>query len=176
MSEFKFCPLCSASLSWVKRLEDEAQVTRLRCSSCAWTHWNNPTPVLAAIVQWKGKILLARNAAWSERRFALIAGFMEANESPQEGVAREVFEETQLEVRQWNLVGVYDFQKKNQILIVYHVVADGEVRLSKELLEYQLYEPQDIICWPTGTGYAVADWQRSLGIEPVFKAWEDRIG
>ena len=176
MSEFKFCPVCSSPLSWIERLEDEVEVTRLRCSSCAWTHWNNPTPVLAAIVQWKGKILLARNAAWSERRFALIAGFMEANESPQEGVAREVFEETQLEVRQWNLVGVYDFQKKNQILIVYHVVADGEVRLSKELLEYQLYEPQDIICWPTGTGYAVADWQRSLGIEPVFKAWEDRTG
>jgi len=129
---------------------------------------------LGAIVEWNGKILLARNAAWTARRFALITGFMEANETPEGGIAREVKEETQLEVTQLSLVGVYDFQKKNQVLIVYHAKTLGEIKLSQELLEYKLYEPQDIICWPAGTGYAVADWQRKRGIEPVFKAWEDR--
>lgn len=174
MSEFKFCPLCGTGLSLVKRLEESKEVTRLKCQACDWTHWNNPTPVLAAIVQWNGKILLARNAAWTQRRFALIAGFMEANETPQEGIAREVHEETQLQVTEWDLVGVYDFQKKNQVLIVYHVKAEGEIRLSEELLEYQLLEPKDLVCWPTGTGFALGDWLRRQGIEPVFKAWEDR--
>jgi len=175
MSEFKFCPLCGQGLSWLKRLEEGKEVSRLTCAACHWTHWNNPTPVLAAIVEWRVKILLARNAAWAQRRFALIAGFMEAQETPQEGIAREVKEETQLEVTDWNLVGVYDFQKKNQVLIVYHVKAQGEVHLSQELLEYELYEPKDLVCWPTGTGFALADWLKSKGIEPVFKAWEDRI-
>ena len=174
MSDFKYCPMCSEALSFIARAEDGLEVTRLRCKACEWTHWNNPTPVLGAIVEWNGKILLARNAAWTARRFALITGFMEANETPEGGIAREVMEETHLEVTQLSLVGVYDFQKKNQVLIVYHAKTLGEIKLSQELLEYKLYEPQDIICWPAGTGYAVADWQRKRGIEPVFKAWEDR--
>jgi hypothetical protein len=80
-----------------------------------------------------------------------------------------------LEVSALSLVGVYEFVKKNQVLIVYHAQASGEIRLSPELAEYQLQRPSEIICWPAGTGHAVADWQRSLGIEPRYQAWEDRV-
>jgi NAD+ diphosphatase len=74
---------------------------RLRCPACGWTHWNNPTPVLAAVIECTdrgGRVLLARNAAWPGRMFALITGFMEAGETPQEGITREVAEETHLQV------------------------------------------------------------------------------
>jgi len=47
-------------------------------------------------------------------------------------------------------------------------VARGEVRLSPELAEYKLFAPQDIVCWPAGTGFALADWLRSRGHEPRF--------
>ena len=50
-------------------------------------------PVLAALVELEGRILLARNAAWPGRRFALITGFMEAGETPRDGIMREVKEE-----------------------------------------------------------------------------------
>jgi hypothetical protein len=56
----------------------------------------------------------------------------------------------------------------NQIIVAYHVVARGEIALSPELAEYKLFEPGDIVCWPAGTGYAVADWLRARGIEPKF--------
>jgi hypothetical protein len=42
------------------------------------------------------------------------------------------------------------------------------------LVEYQLLAPQDLICWPAGTGYAVADWLRTRNIEPKFMTWEER--
>jgi NADH pyrophosphatase NudC (nudix superfamily) len=100
--------------------------------------------------------------------FALITGFMEAGETPEEGITREVAEETSLEVLQLKLIGVYDFQRMNQIIIAYHAVARGEVRLSPELVEYKMYEPKDLVCWPAGTGYALADWLRGRGIEPPF--------
>jgi NADH pyrophosphatase NudC (nudix superfamily) len=129
---------------------------------------------LAAIVEWQDQIVLARNAAWPAGRFALITGFMEAGEDPQEGIRREIFEETHLQATALSLVGVYEFIKKNQLIIAYHAKAEGQIELSPELLEYRLYKPQDIVCWPAGTGYAVADWQRGLGIEPVFKSWEER--
>ncbi len=171
---YRFCPSCATALEPVEQLEDGGLKTRLRCPACAWTHWNNPTPVLAAIVECAdqgGQVLLARNAAWTGRMFALVTGFMEAGETPEQGVSREVAEETALEVLQLKLVGVYDFQRMNQVIIAYHALARGEVRLSPELAEYKLVAPEDLVCWPAGTGFALADWLRSRGHEPRFMDW-----
>src|SRR5450830_1182544 len=137
-ADFRFCPQCATSLEWISRAEDGGDKLRLRCVACDWTHWNNPTPVLAAIIEYRGQVLLARNAAWSGRMFALITGFMEAGETPEEGIAREIKEETNLDV------------------------------LSLELVEYKLLDPQDVMCWPAGTGLALAQWLRGRGIEPRF--------
>ena len=166
--EFRFCPSCATPLEFITRIEDGGEKARLACPACSFTHWNNPTPVLAAVIEYGGKILLARNAAWQGRKFALITGFMEAGETPAEGITREILEETSLTVRELNLIGVYDFQRMNQVIIAYHAVADGEVRLSPELVEYQLYAPETVKCWQAGTGYALADWLRSRGHEPRF--------
>ena len=127
---YKFCPACATPLAIISQVEDGGPKERLRCAACGWTHWNNPTPVLAAVIQYQDKILLARNAAWAGKMYALITGFMEAGESPQEGIAREIREETHLEVSELNLIGVYDFQRMNQVIIAYHAVAHGEVQLS----------------------------------------------
>jgi NADH pyrophosphatase NudC (nudix superfamily) len=175
--EARFCLRCGTALDWITLDEDGGPKARRRCPACGWTHWNNPTPVLAAIVECAdrgGRLLLARNAAWSGRLFALITGFMEAGESAQEGIRREVAEETGLVVETLDLVGVYDFQRMNQVIIAWHATARGEIRLSPELAEYRLFEPSEVRCWPAGTGYALADWLRSRGQEPVFIDWPPR--
>ena len=166
--EFKFCPQCACALESIAQLEDGGAKERLRCGACGYTHWNNPTPVLAAVIEYDGRILLARNAAWTAKAYALITGFMEAGESPKEGITREIREETNLETQRLQMIGAYDFQRMNQIIIAYHAQAYGEVRLSAELAEYKLYAPQDLRCWRAGTGYALADWLRGRGIEPQF--------
>jgi NAD+ diphosphatase len=177
-SNFKFCPQCATPLAWICVDEDGGATSRWRCTACTFVHWNNPTPVLAAVVEiakgehasasHAGQILLARNAAWSGKFYALITGFMEAGESPQEGIAREVKEETHLDVHTWNLIGAYAFHRMNQVIIAYHVTASGEVRLSPELVDYRLYEPGSLKCWRSGTGYALADWLVSQGLTPQF--------
>jgi NADH pyrophosphatase NudC (nudix superfamily) len=166
--EWRYCPNCATPLEAISQMEDGGEKSRLRCPACAWTHWNNPTPVLAAVVEYGDRILLARNAAWAGRRFALITGFMEAGETPKEGIAREIKEETNLDARELNLIGVYEFFRMNQVIIAYHAVAEGEVRLSPELAEYKLFACDDVFCWPAGTGYALADWLKSRGHEPKF--------
>ena len=174
---YRFCPQCAAELTELEQLEDGGLKTRLRCPACDFTHWNNPTPVLAAVVECAdqgGQLLLARNAAWKGRMFGLITGFMEAAETPEDGIRREVMEETALEVLQLKLIGVYDFQRMNQVIIAYHALAMGEVRLSPELAEYKLVAPADALCWPAGTGYALADWLRGQGLEPQFMDWARR--
>ena len=56
----------------------------------------------------------------------------------------------------------------NQVIIAYHAQCHGTVRLSPELVDYRLYAPQDVKCWPAGTGYAVADFLRARGFDPEF--------
>jgi NADH pyrophosphatase NudC (nudix superfamily) len=173
-TEFRFCPACAAPLALQSQIEDGGEKARLRCTGCDYTHWNNPTPVLAAVVEYQGKILLARNAAWSGEKFALITGFMEAGETPEGGIAREIAEETNLQTSALKLLGVYDFQRMNQVIIAYHAVCHGEVRLSPELVDYRLYAFEDVLCWPAGTGYALADFLTSRGHQPTFVEWSKR--
>jgi NADH pyrophosphatase NudC (nudix superfamily) len=135
---------------------------------CGFVHWNNPVPVVAAIVEYEGKILLARNAAWAEGVFALITGFLENGETPEAGVAREVLEETSLHVETTELIGVYEFIRKNELIIAYHVEAHGAIALSPELLEYRLVEPAKLRPWRAGTGQALAEWMRRRGLPFEF--------
>lgn len=169
--EFRFCPNCATPLQWLSRDEDGGAKQRLRCPACEWTHWNNPTPVLAAVIECTDRdnqLLLACNAAWPARLFGLITGFMEAGESPEQGITREVAEETALQVQSLELIGAYDFQRLNQLIVAYHVRAGGEIRLSPELSEYKLFTPDTVRCWRAGTGFALADWLRRRGHEPRF--------
>ena len=100
--------------------------------------------------------------------FGLITGFMEAGETPEEGITREVGEETSLVVDSLKLIGVYDFQRMNQLIVAYHATARGEITLSPELAEYKLYTADTVRCWRAGTGYALADFLRGRGHEPQF--------
>jgi NADH pyrophosphatase NudC (nudix superfamily) len=169
--ETRFCVNCATALAAISAAEDGGDKIRLRCPACGWTHWNNPTPVLAAVIELvdrDGQILLARNAAWPGKFYGLITGFMEAGETPEEGIAREVAEETSLTVDSLSLIGVYEFLRMNQVIIAYHAAARGEIVLSPELVAYRLFAPTAVSCWPAGTGRALADWLRSRGVEPKW--------
>jgi NADH pyrophosphatase NudC (nudix superfamily) len=129
--------------------------------------------VLAAIIECadrQGQVLLARNAAWPVKFYGLITGFMESGESPEDGIKREIAEETSLAVSSLQLVGVHDFQRMNQVIITYHAVAHGEIILSPELSDYKLFPPEALKCWPAGTGLALAQWLRGHGLEPQWMA------
>jgi NADH pyrophosphatase NudC (nudix superfamily) len=161
---FRYCPRCATPLE--RRIAGERE--RDVCPACGWVHWDNPAPVVAAVIEYDGRVLLARNAVWPPKMFALVTGFLERDESPQAAVAREVKEETNLDTRSATLIGVYEFTRKNELIIAYHVVADGEVRLSEELVDYRLIEPAKLRPWPAATGLALADWMRGRGLEVEF--------
>lgn len=172
LQETRFCTNCATPLERISIEEDGGPKERLRCPACGWTHWNNPTPVLAAVIENdQGQVLLARNALWVEGMFGLITGFMEAGESPEEGICREVFEETGLRAVALRPMGAWEFLRMNQVLIAYHVRADGEVTLSPELVEYRWQSPAEVKCWPAGTGYALAQWVLEKGHQPRFDAF-----
>ena len=156
MSEFKYCPLCGKSLT--KSTMDGKEVVCCPSNSCGYVFWDNPIPVVAAIVEMDGKVLLARNKEWPEKMFGLITGFLERGETPETAVKREVKEELGLDSEIRELVGVYSFFERNQLIITYHLFAAGEIKLGDELAEVKSIPIDKLKPWPFGTVHAVRDW------------------
>jgi len=168
MPDYRYCPVCGAPLA-PYRVSGEPHAA---CSAgCGFIHYDNPVPVLAAVVEHEGLIVLARNVAWPASWYGLITGFLEKGERPEEGVLREVKEELNLDASAPTLIGVYPFARMNQVIIAYHVAASGEIRLNEELADYRRIPPEKLRTWPAGTGEALRDWLRSRGYQPETLAF-----
>lgn len=55
-------------------------------------------PAVIVLIEHEDRVLLGSNALWESGRFSLLAGFVEAGESLENAVAREVFEEAGVHV------------------------------------------------------------------------------
>ncbi|GAB2180177.1 NUDIX domain-containing protein [Denitratisoma sp. agr-D3] len=159
-----FCPHCAQPL--VARTFEERPYLACPDAACGFVHWDNPVPVVMAVVEYlapgetEGRILLARNRAWAEGTLGLIAGYLEKGEWPEAAAVRELREETGLVAETAALIGNYFFERKNQVLLAYHLRAGGEIRLNEELAEYRLFAPDAVPPLPTAIGRIMADWLR----------------
>jgi NAD+ diphosphatase len=54
----------------------------------------------------------------------------------------------------------------NQVIIAYHVPANGTITLNDELDDFRHVPLQECKVWSTGTGLALRDWLRGKGVEP----------
>ncbi len=113
---------------------------------------------MAALVEHEGQVLLVRNRGWPEKWFGLVTGFLEACETPEDGVLRELKEELGLDAELVRLIGVYAFAERNEVILAYHLRATGTVALGEEIAEVRAVKPERLRAWPFGTGLAVADW------------------
>lgn len=129
----RYCPCCAQAL--VDRMIDGLMRKACNAPGCAYVFWDNPLPVVIALVEYEDQIILARNAAWPQGFFSLISGFLEKRENPEQAVIREVAEELGLQARIAGFLGHYSFVEKNQLIIAYWVRAEGVVRLNDELAE-----------------------------------------
>lgn len=152
----KFCPQCATALSRAERAGRE----RLVCSSeaCGWVHWDNPLPVVAALVEHPSGIVLVRNVGWPETWFGLVTGFLERDESPEQGILREIEEELGLQAEIVGWIGLYPFPLMNQLIMAWHVRAEGPIIRGEELAATKSVPVDRLKPWPFGTGQAVADW------------------
>ncbi|MBP7584174.1 MAG: NUDIX hydrolase [Spirochaetes bacterium] len=156
MKGIKFCPYCASPIE--KRDIDGRQRAACPSRDCGFVHWDNPVPIVAAIIEHVDGIVLARNAGWPENMFGLVTGFLEKGEHPDQGVLREVREELGLDSSIVEFLGNFSFFEANQILIAYHVKASGEIRTSDEIAEVKLVPAEKLKSWPFGTGRVVKAW------------------
>jgi NAD+ diphosphatase len=156
MIKAHFCPQCGHPL---QTAEVDGQ-SRPRCDAagCGYVHWDNPAPVVAAIVEMDGVVILARNRAWPEHMFGLITGFLEKGETPDAAILREVREELGLDAAAAHFIGYYPFFEMNQLILAFHVPARGEIVLNEELAAIKRVPVERLKPWTIGTGPAVRDW------------------
>ena len=137
----KYCPQCATEL-----VEQElAGRTRQVCPACGYVFWNNPLPVVAGIVELDGQVVMTHKREWPLDRFGLVAGFVEAGETTEEAIVREVAEETGLQASVDALVGVYTLLNRNQVFIVYHLHATGgALQVGEELESVRLVGREEL--------------------------------
>lgn len=110
------------------------------------------------LVETSEGIVLARNVAWPRHFYSIITGFLEKGEAPEQCAIRETREELNLVAQSCELIGAYPFEQQNQVIIGYHVKADGDIELNEELDDYKLIPASQLKPWEIGTGLVVKDW------------------
>ena len=105
---FKFCPKCG-SPSFVENNEKSK-----RCDDCGFVYYfNASSATVAFILNEKGELLVCRRAKEpAQGTLDLAGGFVDRFETGEKGVAREVREETGLEV----VDAIYQFSLPNTYL------------------------------------------------------------
>lgn len=158
----KYCSKCGKTLE--KRIIDQKE--RLCCidSSCGFIYWNNPIPVVAIVVETDKGIILAHNILAPKGIFSIITGFLEADELPEIAAKRETKEELGLETIESNFLGIYPLAKANQIVMAYHIVASGEIKLNEELNDYKIVQRRELLDYTKNSKFEVQEWLNKLNV------------
>lgn len=157
---YEYCPNCGAKTR--SKLMDEHAV-KVCAADCGFAHFNNPTPVVAVIVETPEGVVLAHNVGWPGGIFSIITGYVDPYELPEQTAIRETKEELGLSAYDATFVGHYMFGPKNQLIITYAVKAHGPIKMNHELDEYKVIPVHKLKGWKTATGEAVTDWVNTLG-------------
>lgn len=135
----KFCASCGAALA------DCEKLSARECTSCKKIYFPRISPCVIVTVHKEGKVLLAKHTYRNQDIYACIAGFMEAGESAEQAVAREVFEETGLKIKNITYRGSQSWPFPDQLMLGFTADYDsGEIKLQEsELADAQFFDVND---------------------------------
>ena len=144
-STIQFCNLCGAATDRVIPQGDN----RLRdvCQQCGEIQYQNPKVVTGCIPYWQDRVLLCKRAIEPRLGFwTLPAGFMENNETLEQGAVRETMEEACAPLTDLRLFGIYNLPRISQIYVMYQGQLESETGFAAgdESLEVQLYRQEEI--------------------------------
>ncbi|MDD2850539.1 MAG: NAD(+) diphosphatase [Desulfuromonadaceae bacterium] len=86
------------------------------CSVCNAKHFPRISPCAIVFVRRDDEVLLVRNAAWPTGRYSLAAGFLNFGESLEDCAAREVKEETGIDITDITYVGSQSWPFPSQLM------------------------------------------------------------
>ena len=143
---------------------------RLVCPDCEYVAYENPKVVVGVVATWEDKLLMCKRAIEPRLGYwTLPAGFMEMGESPQEGAAREAWEEAFAKLEIIDLLAVYSLPHISQLQLFYRArLLSPEVSAGPESEEVGLFAfdgmPATDLAFPS-VHWAIDHFQQALGAE-----------
>lgn len=115
----RFCAVCGATTGlfrggWGRR-----------CGACDAEHFPRVDPVVIMLAEYEGRVLVGRQPGFPPGFFSALAGFVEPGESLEEAVARELFEEAGIHVRDVSYVASQPWPFPSSLMIGCRAVATG---------------------------------------------------
>jgi NAD+ diphosphatase len=133
---FTHCPRCGSPTDPI--MAGHAR----KCPVDSSEHFPRVDPAMIVLVtDPDDRALLARNALWPERRVSVLAGFVEAGESTEQAVAREVQEETGITVGNVTYLGSQPWPMPQSLMLGFRAAATStEIRVdADEIAEAHWY-------------------------------------
>jgi NAD+ diphosphatase len=135
-SQTLYCSICAAPLGWevagaVKLCENPSEPHR---------HFPRLDPATIMLVHDGDRMLLGRQPTWPEGMYSTLAGFVDLGESAEEAVAREVFEEAGVRVRDVSYFGSEPWPFPRSLMLgFFAVAATTEIVRGEELADVRWF-------------------------------------
>ncbi|MBA8817331.1 NAD+ diphosphatase [Microbacterium halimionae] len=147
-------PFCSACGS----LTDVTQAGWSRhCPACGRQHFprTDPAVIVAVTDESSSRLLLGSNAMWESNRYSCFAGFVEAGESLENAVVREVSEESGIDVANIHYLGSQPWPYPRSLMLGFRataVDAGAAVADGTEILQVRWFDHDEIGAALAGVG------------------------
>lgn len=141
-----FCSVCGKGPVPLK-IPEQDNLPRYVCTHCKTVHYINPKLVVGCLPIFKNKVLLAKRAIEPRKNLWNVpCGFMECDETVQEGAVREVWEETGARVTIRSLHCVYDIPHAQQVYLIFlaDMASQDFLKQTSESTEVALFEEHEI--------------------------------
>ena len=141
----RFCAQCGSPKIEFRIPHDDDRERHV-CADCGHIAYLNPKLIVGTIPVWEDKVLLCKRAI--EPRYGtwtLPAGFMEENETLEEGAARETLEEAHARVTITELYVTLSLPQISQVYVMFRASLDDlDFSAGTESLEVKLFTEAEI--------------------------------
>ena len=119
------------------------------CADCGHVAYENPKVVVGSVIVVDGRVLMCRRAIEPRRGYwTLPAGYLELNETLEEGAMREAREEAEVEIAIDGILGVFTIARLSQVQVIFRArfsdPAIAHFAPGPESLDVRLFQPDAI--------------------------------
>ncbi len=138
LGKTRFCPRCGA------RLQPSGNDTAMLCPECGNVIFPRIEPCVIMLVSRGDEILLALHRNRNINFYSCLAGFIEAGESAEHAVRREVMEETGIRVRNIRYYGSQSWPFPSQLMLGFTAEYEsGDIRVQEDELRAAAWFPRN---------------------------------